>query len=125
MKESVLRRFGAQMTVAGAVAALLFLLPGARVADAAWPPSNFVGTRLAQAEAPGDEQEVSPQDFEKYIAVYKATQKNHSLTVEQAAEQQGLTIAQFRELEAKIERDDTLREKARRRLRNSSSSSSD
>ncbi len=75
--------------------------------------------RLAQSDSSsGDQAEISPEQVEKFIAVYKATQSNHSLTVEQAAAQQGLTVAQFRTLEGRIERDDALRERVRRALRN-------
>jgi multidrug efflux pump subunit AcrB len=75
--------------------------------------------RLAQSDSSsGDQAEITPEQVEKYIAVYKATQSNHSLTVEQAAAQQGLTVAQFRALEGRIERDDALRERVRRALRN-------
>jgi hypothetical protein len=73
--------------------------------------------RLAQLGSSGDETEVSPVDVEKYINVYKAMQKNHSLTVEQAASQQGLTVQGFRTLESRIERDDALRERVRKALR--------
>ncbi|MFZ1887906.1 MAG: hypothetical protein WAU33_07735 [Candidatus Binataceae bacterium] len=68
-----------------------------------------------------DQSEVPPDQVEKYIAIYKATQANHSLTVEQAAAQQGLTVPQFRTLEGKIERDDALRARVRKALRNSTS----
>jgi hypothetical protein len=44
-------------------------------------------------------------------------QKDHNLTVEQAASKQGLTVEQFRSLENKIEADDTLRERVRKALR--------
>ena len=44
-------------------------------------------------------------------------QKDHNLTVEQAASKQGLTVAEFRQLEGKIERDDMLRERVRKALR--------
>ena len=40
-------------------------------------------------------------------------QKDHNITVEQATSKQGLTVAQFRALENKIEADDTLRERVR------------
>jgi hypothetical protein len=78
--------------------------------------------RLSQADSSSDDQsEVPPEQVEKYIAIYKATQANHSLTVEQAAAQQGLTVPQFRALEGKIERDDALRARVRKALRNSAS----
>jgi hypothetical protein len=75
-------------------------------------------TELAQSDSDsGDQPEVPPDQVEKYIAVYRATQSNHSLTVEQAAAQQGLTVTQFRELEGRIERNDALRERVRKALR--------
>ncbi len=78
--------------------------------------------RLAQADSLSDDQsEVPPQQVEKYIAIYKATQANHSLTVEQAAAQQGLTVPEFRTLEGKIERDDALRARVRKALSNRAS----
>jgi hypothetical protein len=75
-------------------------------------------TRIAQTE-PGDDddKEVPPAQVDKYINVYQSMQKDHNLTVEQAASKQGMTVAQFRSLEGKIERDDTLRERVRTALR--------
>ncbi len=76
-------------------------------------------TRLAQAESDddSDDKEIPPSQVDKYINVQVAMQKDHSLTVEQAASKQGMTVAQFRTLEGKIERDDTLRERVRTALR--------
>jgi hypothetical protein len=75
------------------------------------------GTRLAQDEAEENEVEVPPADVEKYISVYKAMQRNHSLTVEQAAAAQGLTLKAFRDIEGRIERNDSLREQVRGALK--------
>jgi hypothetical protein len=50
-------------------------------------------------------------------------QKDHNLTVEQAASKQGLTVEQFRALENKIEADDTLRERVRKALRHAANPS--
>ena len=72
---------------------------------------------VAQDESDDDEKDVPPSQVDKYISVYEAMQKDHNLTVEQAASRQGLTVAQFRELEGRIERDDTLRERVRKALR--------
>ncbi len=58
----------------------------------------------------------SPEQIEKYVAVYRAMQRDHSLTVEQASAAQGFTVAAFRELEQRIERDDLSRDSARRAL---------
>jgi len=69
------------------------------------------------AESDEDDKDVPTSQVDKYISVYEAMQKDHSLTVEQAASKQGLTVAQFRALENKIENDDTLRERVRKALR--------
>jgi hypothetical protein len=87
------------------------------------PLQISVPTGLAQLGSSGDETDVSPVDVEKYIKVYKAMQKNHSLTVEQAASQQGLSVEAFRTLESRIERDDALRERVRKALRTSAQAS--
>jgi hypothetical protein len=69
------------------------------------------------APSTGDDAEVPPKMVEKYTNAYKAMQKDHNLTADQAAAAQGLTIAQFRSIEGRIERDDTLRERVRKALR--------
>jgi hypothetical protein len=58
----------------------------------------------------------SPDDVQKYVAVYRAMQRDHSMTVEQATAAQGLTVAAFRDLEQRIESDDLTRDDARRAL---------
>jgi hypothetical protein len=58
----------------------------------------------------------SPEQIEKYVAVYRAMQRNHNMTVEQAAAAQGLTVGAFRELERRIESDDLARDDARNAL---------
>jgi hypothetical protein len=58
----------------------------------------------------------SPDQIEKYVAVYRAMQRNHNMTVEQAAAAQGLTVRAFRDLERRIESDDLARDDARNAL---------
>lgn len=58
----------------------------------------------------------SPDEIEKYVAVYRAMQRDHSLTVERAAGAQGFTVSAFRDLEQRIESDDLARDDARRAL---------
>ena len=65
-------------------------------------------------ESPADE--VSPSQLDSYVNVYQAMQRDRTMTVEQAAAQQHMTVAQFRDIEAKIERDGVLRERVRREL---------
>jgi hypothetical protein len=63
-----------------------------------------------------DENEVPNDQIEKYVSVYKAMQRDHSITIDQAAAAQGLTIGQFRQLENRVERDDAALEQARDEL---------
>ena len=60
--------------------------------------------------------EVSPAQVEQYLKVYKAMQLDRRLTVEQATAAQHMTVEQFRNIEARIERDGVLRERIRREL---------
>jgi hypothetical protein len=69
-------------------------------------------TVVAQAEEEG----VSHDEIQKYVAVYKAMQRNRRLTVEQAAETQGLTLQAFRDLEQRVERNEAARDEARQEL---------
>jgi hypothetical protein len=64
----------------------------------------------------GDDTEIPSAQVEKYVAVYKDMQRNHSLTVEKAAAKEGLSIGEFRRLEQKIERDNSARERVRTEL---------
>jgi len=79
------------------------------------------GPMLAQDEGVPDEDAVPTDQVDKYIAVYSAMQKNHSLTVEQAASRQGLTVDEFRTLEDKIERNPVVHERVLDALKASSS----
>lgn len=73
---------------------------------------------LAQAD-----ENVTQAQLDKYIAVYKAMQRNHGLTVEQAAAAQGLTLDQFRDVERRIERNDVARNAVRHALAKSAAQS--
>lgn len=64
-----------------------------------------------------DEAEMPPEQVEKYVNVYKAMQRDRSLTVDQAAARQGLSLEAFRAIEAKVERNDLVRERVRQALR--------
>jgi hypothetical protein len=89
------------------------------------PPRAIAAARIfAQTLAQNDDgggdatadKGASPEQIEKYVAVYRAMQRNHNLTVEQAAAAQGLTVGAFRELERRIESDDAARDAARNAL---------
>jgi hypothetical protein len=71
---------------------------------------------LTQDEDQGESNDVSPAQVEQYIKVYAAMQRDRTLTVDQATAQQHLTVDQFRDIEARIERDGVLRERVRREL---------
>lgn len=75
---------------------------------------------FAQDDDDGDdtttEKGASPEQIEKYVAVYRAMQRNHSMTIEQATAAQGLTVGAFRDLEQRIESNDLSRDDARRAL---------
>jgi hypothetical protein len=72
--------------------------------------------RLAQDSDDNTDSGVPPDQVEKYVAVYKDMQRDRSLTVDTAAAKEGLSVAEFRELEQKIERDDAAREHVRNEL---------
>lgn len=72
--------------------------------------------RFVQDSDEDADSEVPPDQVEKYVAVYKDMQRNRSLTVETAAAKEGLTVAEFRELERKVGRDETAREHVRTEL---------
>jgi hypothetical protein len=124
----------------GAATAVITIICGAFAASIAWSAPSLsadgsatvkfqLGTRALQlaaepatAPAPAeetdeDDKDVPTSQVDKYISVYESMQKDHNLTVDQATSKQGLTVAQFREIEGKIERDDTLRERVRKALR--------
>ncbi len=105
-----------------AAAGLIALALGAGASSAAAPLGRAAGPcgarrvqLFAQGDAGGDG-EIAPAQIEKYVAVYKSMQRNRSLTIDRAAARQGLTVAQFRALERKIEHDDAAREQAREEL---------
>jgi hypothetical protein len=127
------KRTGATTAVIAIFCGALAFLPASAVlaapADGPLPVRSEVRQRALQlaaepstAPAPPeetdeDDKDVPTSQVDKYISVYESMQKDHNLTVEQAASKQGLTVGQFRALENKIEADDTLRERVRKALR--------
>jgi hypothetical protein len=78
------------------------------------------GPMLAQDDSIPDEDAVPTDQVDKYIAVYSAMQKNHGLSVADAASKQGLTVDEFRTLEDKIERNPTVHQRVLDALKASS-----
>jgi hypothetical protein len=68
------------------------------------------------AEGSTADKGVAPAQIEKYVAVYRAMQRDHNLTIEKAVAAQGLTVHDFRDLESRIESDDLARDDARNAL---------
>lgn len=78
-------------------------------------PTSRMPLIIGQNDDAG-ENEVPTDEIEKYVSVYKAMQRNRTLTVDQAAAAQGLTIEQFRQLENRMQRDDAALQQARDEL---------
>jgi hypothetical protein len=76
---------------------------------------------LGQDDSTDEDDDAIPTDqVDKYIAVYSAMQKDHNLSVEQAASKQGLTVDQFRSLEDRIEQNSVIHERVLNALRSPS-----
>jgi hypothetical protein len=112
-------RHAAELTLG----ALLYLgiasLPTAGAVNTDTTDQDFAATNgmFGQEDEKTQASEQVPRyQIEKYVAVYIAMQRDHSLTVEQAAAAKGLTVAAFRELEQRIEHNEVARDEARREL---------
>lgn len=82
-------------------------------------PQLYSDTSILAQDEGGDQSEVSPAEVEKYVAVYRAMHRDRSLTVEQAAAQQGMTVEAFRALENRVQHDDAALQHARDELQDS------
>jgi hypothetical protein len=133
------KRIGATNAVIAIICGAFAILPASAVLAAPADRSRPVRSQLERhalqlaaepstapappAETDEDDKDVPTSQVDKYISVYESMQKDHNLTVEQAASKQGLTVEQFRALENKIEADDTLRERVRKALRHAANPS--
>jgi hypothetical protein len=121
--------------VAGAI--VFVLMPGSPTAadrldearytvsgEVALAPISSHRFTLAQDDDDSDENDIAPSDVEKYVATYRDMQRDRSLTVEQAAAKEGLSLSAFRDLEQKVERDDAAREHVRDELQESAAQAS-
>jgi hypothetical protein len=102
--------------IVAALAAAFVARAGSAFASASVAPAFSLGhsrvaaaTQVAQAE--GEEAAPPSDQVDKYIAVYTAMQRDHNLTVDQAASKQGLTVAQFRSLEDRIQRNPVVHDR--------------
>ena len=117
-----LRQVNAVLAAPVLVIAILVLqapIGGSSTPRCQWLRTQLYTSRLPPIIGQNDDaadNEVSTDELEKYVSVYKAMQRNRSLTVDQAATAQGLTIQQFRQLENRVERDDAALQQARDEL---------
>ncbi len=77
---------------------------------------NAAGISQEAQDEPDDQDSLPSKQIEQYVAVYRAMQRDHSLTVEQACSREGLTVSAFRDIESKIERNDQIRNRVRTEL---------
>lgn len=80
-------------------------------------PKQYSGQLIVQ-EAPSTRpgETVSSAEVQKYVAVYDAMHRNRKLTLQQAAAAQGLSVAEFRNLEQRVEQNEAARKQARGEL---------
>jgi len=104
------------LALAVATAALGIILSSSLPSYQASATAYRVPPRVAQEASDLDETEVSPAQLEKYVAVYKAMQRDRSLSVEAAAAQNGMTLDAFRALESQVQRDEAALQRAREEL---------
>jgi hypothetical protein len=103
----------------GSLLAAFFTLPIAARSLSAASALFPISTLTQESANSEDDHEVAPEQVEKYIAVYRAMQHDRSLTVERAAAEQGMTLEAFRQLENRVQRDDTAMEHVRDALKES------
>jgi hypothetical protein len=99
------------------IAGLICIPVAANAASDSQRELSAAAGKVVQDEDQGDETDVSTADIDKYVAVYKAMQRDRTMTAEQAAIGQGMTLKSFRDLENRIEGDESAREQAREKLR--------
>jgi hypothetical protein len=112
-KAARIRDFALAATILMAVG-LFFVMAAIKVGVIGHYSSSF--TQEAQEEAGNNDDSVPPKQIRQYVAVYRAMQRDHSLTIERACTQQGLTVLAFRDIERKIERNDQVRTRVREQL---------
>jgi hypothetical protein len=93
-------------------------LLGVVLAAAVAAAVGFTVHPQAQEIAEEDESKVSEEEIKLYIEIYGAMQADHDLPIERALSEhaQGVTLDQFRELERRIQREESLVERVRKAL---------
>jgi hypothetical protein len=75
------------------------------------------GVGDAESARGHDPNAVTESEFQTYLHVLEAMQANRSLSIEDAAEAEHLPLEKFRELEQRVQRNETLIERVRNALR--------
>lgn len=70
----------------------------------------------AQEPAPSPGEDVTPEELQLYIDVYTAMQANHDLTLDQELAAKHVPLAQFRNIERRVQQQDRLVHKVREAL---------
>lgn len=70
----------------------------------------------AQEPVPSPGDEVTPEELQLYIDVYTAMQANHDLTLDEVLATKNVTLAQFRNVERRVQHQDRLVHKVREAL---------
>ena len=86
------------------------------IVASAWLGAGSDGWQIGQEDQESEAEEVAPEQIEKYVKVYTAMQHDRTLTIDQATAREHLSVAAFRDIESKIERDGVLRDRVRREL---------
>jgi hypothetical protein len=98
-------RYAGRPPSASAIPLVRFKIAGVRGRDGA----------IAQDDD-NNQTDIPPESIAKYVAVYRDMQRDRTLTVKQAAAKEGMPMAQFRNLEGQIERDESARQQVRDEL---------
>ena len=86
------------------------------IPDSSWLAADSDGWQIGQEDEEFETEEVAPEQIEKYVKVYTAMQRDRTLTVDEATAREHLSVAAFRDIESKVERDGVLRDRVRREL---------
>jgi hypothetical protein len=100
-----------------------FLIIGATVLATEWVHWQF-GTRSgihlrvdSLSDVAGGDTSVTEAEFELYVTALETMHENHGLSVEDAAESEGMTLDTFRDIERRVQANDLLVERTRESLK--------
>lgn len=97
------------VAVAGLIGILSFFFPE----ETDVPPQD----QIAQIVSPAPRAKVEAEELELFIDVYKQMQTNRELTIDEVLKPHGLSVADFRDIERRVQRQSSLVERVRSALR--------